>query len=115
MLPAWWVLRAWLAVQVLDIAAGPGEAATLIPTLYGAVPGGLLLLAAIAASVQIGRKKLWPGSAISASVLARVLVLGINAAAIVAIPNVVGDQFPTHGGTVSSAGWPSPTGPGPVS
>lgn len=98
MRPAWWVLRGWLAVQVLDISTGPWEATTLIPTLYGAVPGGLLLLAAIAVSVQIGRKQLWPGSAVSSSVLARVLVLGVNAAVIAAIPNVVGDEFPTYGG-----------------
>lgn len=113
MRPAWWVLRAWLAVQVLDIATGPWEATTLIPTLYGAVTGGLLLLAAIAVSVQIGRKKLWPGSAISASVLARVLVLGINAAAIVAIPNVVGDEFPTHGGQSSFGRMAVPYKPEP--
>lgn len=98
MRPAWWVLRAWLAVQLLDISTGPWEAPTLIPTLYGSQVGGVLLLAAVAVSVQIGRRKIWPGAAVSTSVVARVVLLGLNVVAVVAVPSVIGDQFPTYGG-----------------
>ena len=96
--PAWWVLRAWVAVQVLDITTGGWEAATVIPTLYGIYTGAAVLLVAIVVSVQVGRKRLWPGTTLESSVMARLVVLGVNIAAVLCMLNVVGGTFPASGG-----------------
>jgi hypothetical protein len=96
--PVWWVFRAWLAVQLVDIFASvvnyrwSGDQPTVVPTLLGPFPGVVVLAVAVVGSVQIGRGRWWPGSAIGRSVAARVLLVGLNAFAVVATPVVLG-QF----------------------
>jgi hypothetical protein len=48
--PAWWVLRAWLAVQLVMLAGGAGD-----HLIRGGVGGLLLVLLAVVISVQLGR------------------------------------------------------------
>ncbi len=42
--PVWWVLRAWVAVQLVDWTFGPWEYPTPIPTLGGPLGGFVLLV-----------------------------------------------------------------------
>lgn len=79
--PVWWVARAWIAVTALDVAAGPHEYVSLVPTL--AVPGlgPLLLLAAIVVSTLLGLGRLWPASLRAPQ--RRLVVLALNAVAVV--------------------------------
>lgn len=92
--PAWWVLRAWVAVQALDLATGPWEHATLIPRFGDDLSGLLLLLGAVVGSVLLGLRKGWPASHSPRSVLARVVLLGLNALAVLLLVHVV-DSFPS--------------------
>lgn len=92
--PAWWVLRAWVAVQALDLATGPWEHATLIPRFGDDLSGLLLLLGAVVGSVLLGLRKVWPASHSPRSVLARVVLLGLNALAVLLLVHVV-DSFPS--------------------
>ncbi len=80
--PAWWVLRAWIAVTLLDQMAGPWEYVTLLPTLGLPLLGPAVLLAAIVVSVLIGLGRLWPGSGPDRSVVARLLLVTLNATAV---------------------------------
>jgi hypothetical protein len=82
--PAWWVLRAWVAVSLLDALAGPWENLTLLPTLGVPVVGPVLLLVAIVISVRIGQGRLWPGSGPDRSMLARLVLATLNLLAILA-------------------------------
>lgn len=88
--PAWWVLRAWVALQVLDLFWGGGSfnyGLSVVPSLYQwGIP---LLLLAVALSVQLGRGKLWPGRERSGAV-GRVLLLGLNAFAVAMVPTTFG-------------------------
>jgi hypothetical protein len=92
--PAWWVLRAWVAVQALDLATGPWEHATLVPRFGDDLSGPLLLLGAVVGSVLLGVRRLWPASHSPSSVLARVALLGLNALAVLLLVHVV-DSFPS--------------------
>lgn len=94
--PVWWVLRAWVAVQLLDMATQGGDLATPVPTLGGPLIGSLVWLVAIVVSVQLGRNRLWPGSGAARKTLARLTLLVLNAFAIVMTPVVMG-QFPASG------------------
>lgn len=94
--PVWWVLRAWVAVQLIDIFTQGGDLATPVPTLGGPLLGSLLWLVAILVSVQIGRNRIWPGSGPARRAVARVVLLGLNAFAILMTPVVLG-QFPASG------------------
>lgn len=58
--PAWWIARAWAAVAGATLAFGLYPGAFLIPF---EVVGWLILAIASVVSVQIGRKKWWPGNA----------------------------------------------------
>ena len=82
--PAWWVLRAWVAVSLLDALAGPWEYLTVLPTLGVPVLGPVLLLVAVVLSVRIGQGKLWPGSGPDRTLLARLVLAGLNLVAILA-------------------------------
>lgn len=75
--PAWWVLRAWVAVAALRqmFLGGSG--------IVGDFGSLVLLLLAIVASVEIGRRSPLPGHAASAA-----LLLG-NLLAVIALPFVV--------------------------
>lgn len=94
--PVWWVLRAWVAVQLLDIFTQGGDMATPVPTLGGPLVGSLVWLVAIVVSVQIGRNRIWPGSGAARRTLARVVLLGLNAFAVLMTPLVLA-QFPAGG------------------
>lgn len=89
--PAWWVLRAWIAVTLLDQLVGPWEYVTLWPTLGAPAVGPLLLVAAVVVSVLIGQGKLWPGSGLDRTRLARMVLLSLNALAVVAPLTFTGD------------------------
>lgn len=80
--PAWWVLRAWIAVTFLDQLAGGFEYVTLLPTLGVPLLGPALLLAAVVVSTLVGQGRLWPGSAAPSSVVARVALLAVNVVAL---------------------------------
>ena len=92
--PAWWVLRAWVAVQMLDLATGPWEYATLVPRFGNDLSGLVLLAGAVVGSVLMGLRRVWPASHTSVSVLARVVLLGLNTLAVL-WTFVVVDAFPS--------------------
>jgi hypothetical protein len=92
--PAWWVLRAWVAAQVLDLSTGPWEYATLIPRFGDDVSGKLILLGAVVVSVLLGLRRTWPASHSPRSVLARVVLLGLNSFAALMLL-VVASSFPS--------------------
>jgi hypothetical protein len=84
--PAWWVLRAWLAVEVAAYYFGewslevvPGEDA----------PGVLAILAAVVLSVQLGRRRLWPAERWRTGAGLRSLLLGLNVFALLMVPVVL--------------------------
>lgn len=78
--PLWWGVRGWLAVQLLgSVTDGYANRFELVPHLGGA--GWLVLVAAIAGSVQLGRGRFWPGG--SRGVLARVVLVGLNVVAVI--------------------------------
>ena len=89
--PAWWVLRAWIAVTLVDQLFGPWEYVTLWPTLGAPPVGPLLLLVAVVVSVLIGQGRLWPGSGPERTTVARVVLLGLNLVAVVAPFTFTGD------------------------
>jgi hypothetical protein len=72
--PLWWVLRGWAAVQLLDMYDGRVRA-NAVPDLHGL--GWLLCIAAIAASVAVGRGVIWPGGS-GRGAGARMVLLGLN-------------------------------------
>lgn len=92
--PAWWVLRAWVAVQLLDQLTGPWEYATLVPRFGDPLTGPLLLLAAVLGSVLLGLRRLWPASASPRSLLARTVLLALNAFAVLMLL-VTLENFPS--------------------
>ncbi|CAN5306453.1 hypothetical protein BH18ACT9_BH18ACT9_14450 [soil metagenome] len=92
--PGWWLLRAWVAVQLVDIGIGPWEWPTLMPRLGDAWSGPTLLAGAAIGSVLLGMRRLWPASASPDSALARVVLLGLNAFALASLVSVVG-SFPS--------------------
>lgn len=92
--PAWWVLRAWIAVEMLDLYTGPWETATLIPRFGDDLSGLVLLVAAVVGSVLMGMRKIWPASGSPRSVFARTSLLGLNVVAVLWLFVVV-DAFPT--------------------
>jgi hypothetical protein len=92
--PVWWVLRAWVAVQLLDLAAGPWEYATLVPRFGDDLLSLLVLGGAVAGSVLLGLRRFWPASHAPASAFARVLLLGLNVLALLMAVPVV-DHFPS--------------------
>lgn len=92
--PAWWLLRAWVAVQVLDASLGPWEHRTLIPRFGDDVSGLALLLAASVLSVLIGLRRAWPASMSPRSVFSRIVLLALNSFAMLMLAVVV-DDFPS--------------------
>lgn len=82
--PAWWVLRAWIAVTLLDQLAGEWEYVTLLPTLALPLLGPTVLLVAVVLSVLIGLGRLWPGSGPRRTMLARLVLVALNVLAVLA-------------------------------
>lgn len=93
--PAWWILRAWVAVSLLDIFFGGGgyNGISLIPSLMGL---GLLVLAvAVFVSIMIGLGRFWPGG--SRGLLARLVLLGLNGFAVVMTPLALSSAGGSYG------------------
>lgn len=87
--PAWWILRAWVALQAVDLVWGTGSNSlglSPIPSLEGW--GGVLLAVTSLVSVQVGRGKLWPGRPRGAAV-GRLLLLAVNLLALAWLPFTV--------------------------
>lgn len=82
--PAWWVLRAWIAVTLVDQLAGDWEYVTLLPTLALPLLGPAVLLGALVVSVLVGLGRLWPGSGPGRPAVARLLLVTLNVAAVIA-------------------------------
>jgi hypothetical protein len=98
MRPAWWVLRAWLAVTFVDQLAGEWEYVTLLPTLGAPLLGEAVLLGAVVVSVLVGLGRLWPGSGPERPLLARLVLLGVNVAVLLlaltfTLPSQHGDRW----------------------
>ena len=84
--PAWWILRAWVALQMVDLLWGSGDTSlglAPIPSFQGW--GWVLLAAASLASIQVGRGRLWPGRPRGGAV-GRLLLLAVNLAAVACLP-----------------------------
>ena len=62
--PLWWVTRAWVAVELLDLWFG-GAPYAYVPRV-GSL-GLVLTVLAVVASVQVGRGRLWPGTRVRSS------------------------------------------------
>ncbi|MEO5709271.1 MAG: hypothetical protein ABIQ59_05575 [Nocardioidaceae bacterium] len=89
--PAWWVLRAWLAVELLDLGLGPSEYLTVVPSLGNQVVGVAVLLVAVAVSALVGTGRLWVDVHAPEQWLGRLVLLALNTFAIViALPLVLG-------------------------
>jgi hypothetical protein len=84
--PVWWVARAWVALQAVDLLFGSGSynlGLSPVPSLLG---WGLpLLVVAIIGSVQMGRGRCWPARP-GRGVAARVLLLVLNTCALALVP-----------------------------
>lgn len=80
--PAWWVLRAWVAVTLLDVMSGGYENVTIVPSLDAWLLGPALLVVAIVVSALIGLGRLWPGSGPDRTLLARLVLAGLNVFAV---------------------------------
>ena len=85
--PVWWVARAWLALQLVDLVLGGGSLGfglAPVPSLLG---GGLpLLVVAVVLSVQLGRGRLLPAAQRTGA--GRVVVLLLNLLALAVAPVV---------------------------
>jgi hypothetical protein len=104
--PAWWVLRAWIAVTMLDQLVGPWEFVTLWPTLGVPLLGPFVLLVAVVVSVLIGQGRLWPGSGPDRPVLTRSILIALNGLAVVVPLTFTGDG--SHIATSSLYGQAAP-------
>lgn len=94
--PAWWVLRAWVALQAVDLVwgrGGYGQGLSLVPSLRGL--GLPLLLVAVLVSVLVGLGRLWPTKD---GALGRVCLLAVNLVAI-------GFLAPTLESVDNNDGW----------
>ena len=84
--PAWWILRAWVALQMVDLLWGGGSinlGLSVIPSLLGW--GWVLFAVASLVSIQVGRGKVWPGRPRGGAV-GRLLLLAVNLLAACCLP-----------------------------
>lgn len=86
--PAWWILRAWVALQAADLIWGSAgwQGVSLVPSLRGL--GLPLLVVAVLLSVQLGRGHGWPTAGSGA--VGRCVLLILNLAALVMLPPALG-------------------------
>jgi len=82
MRPAWWVVRAWIAVTLLDQIAGSWEPVSLLPSFGVPLLGAAILAVAVVGSVLIGMNRLWPGVGQDRSLVARLTLIALNVAAV---------------------------------
>jgi hypothetical protein len=84
--PAWWVLRAWLAVEVVAYFLGSWN----LQVIPGSnLPGTIALLVAGVLSVQLGRGRLWPGDRWRKGAGLRMILLALNCFAVLMVPVVL--------------------------
>lgn len=84
--PLWWVLRGWIAVQV--VASWLGDwSLTIVPG--GDAAGAGVMLVAVVLSVQLGRGRLWPADDWRRVTALRLLLVGLNCFAVAMIPVVL--------------------------
>lgn len=83
--PAWWVLRAWAAVTLLDQRAGPSELVTVIPSLNGPLVGPVVLILAVVASVLLGQGRLRLRGGPGTPLVGRLGLLAVNVGTLVAL------------------------------
>lgn len=84
--PAWWLVRAWVAVTLLAVAVGGGYGESwLVPSVGGF--GWLVLPVALVVSVMIGLGRIWPGG--TRGLFARLVLVGLNGFAIAMTPVAV--------------------------
>ena len=109
--PLWWVFRAWVGVELLDLLLG-GYPYAYAPRILGA--GLVLTVVAVVVSVQIGRGRVWPGTHLRRSPAARALLLGLNVLAVVAAPVVLDqlDARTSYATTYSEPVQQTPSGTG---
>lgn len=93
--PVWWVLRAWVAVTALDVAAGEYESVALVPGFVVPGLGVALLVAAVVVSTLIGTGRLWPRSGPDRPTPQRLALLAANAVAVIA-PLTFGVPWPAY-------------------
>ncbi len=84
--PAWWILRAWVAVNLVGLYFGMGSTGVVLGPSFGGL-GWLVLGVSIFLSVMIGRGRVWPGG--DRGLFARLALLGLNSFAVVMTPLVV--------------------------
>ncbi|MCW2832884.1 MAG: hypothetical protein JWN68_837 [Nocardioides sp.] len=110
--PFWWLVRAWIAVELIDLVWGHGgymKGLDVIPSLRWA--GFPLLVAALVISVQIGRERLWPAPRRGMS---RAALLVPNLFALALVPVVVDNLVTTakvdqwYGGYLTGANHQEP-------
>ena len=83
--PLWWVARAWAAVTLLAQFVGTVNGRVdVVPQVVSRSVGLGLLVAAVVVSVQIGRRKVWPGSDLGRWV-PRLVLLGLNSFAVLVL------------------------------
>ena len=87
--PAWWLLRAYVAVQTVDYFVGGSWRMSVLPSMFGL--GIPLLVAAAVVSVQIGRGRLWPAT--PRTVVNRLVLAALNLFAVAMVP-VIGGAMP---------------------
>lgn len=90
--PVWWFGRAWLAVVLLQMAVSGQNGITLVPEVGNRLVGVLLLLAATATSVRLGRIDHGPGVEERTRAGIRLMLLAINGSLLLAAPYVQ-DRF----------------------
>lgn len=97
--PAWWVVRAWVASMLASMVIFGWYVTknAWIPT-PAVLPGLVVLVVAVAFSVQMGRGRFWPGG--SRNPVARLVLVALNLTAFVALFPVVGDVVGRIQGTV---------------
>lgn len=81
--PAWWVVRGWVAWMVIQGVQGP---TLMLDNIWR-----VLLAVCVVVSVQAGRRSWGLGRLLASSVLARLLLLGVNVFALCMTPGAVND------------------------
>lgn len=95
--PTWWVFRAWIAVQLVDLIWGGGNhdgGLDVVPSIFGAL-GWILWGVATWVSIQIGRGMVWPGG--ERGVFPRLVLLGLNIFAVAMVPAIVSNVNDGYG------------------
>jgi hypothetical protein len=99
--PVWWVIRAWIVVEAIDVWWG-GAPFTIVPSITDGIALGVpVLLAAVVASVLLGRRRF-------ERTCLRLLVLTGNVGAVLVFPHVADHlewRNQTDTGPAYSKGW----------